>query len=75
MTTQNILINIKKLTNCYNIVLYICVRLHNIIIIFIYVILNQTLHFIFYLILSTISITFIQNLAKIYLYIYEISYI
>ena len=44
-------------------------RLHNIIIIFIYVILNQILKFIFYLILSTISITFIQNLAKIYLHI------
>ena len=46
--TQNILINKKNiLTTCYNIVLYICMRLQNIIVIFIYVILNQTLQFVF----------------------------
>ena len=57
MMTQNILINISKiLTSCYNIVLYICMRLQNIIVIFIYVSLNQTLYFIFYLILRTIYI-------------------
>ena len=48
MMTQNILINKNKvLTNCYNIVLYICMRLQNIIVIFIYVILNQIIQFIF----------------------------
>ena len=44
-------------------------RFDNIIIILIYVILNQTLQFIFYLILSAISVTFIQILTKIYLHI------
>ena len=41
--TQNILIIKNKiLTNFYNIILYICKRLQNIIVIFIYIILNQT---------------------------------
>ena len=67
--TQNILINKNKiLTNCYNKILYICMTLKNIIIKLIYVILNQTLQFSFYLIQSTIRITLYIILLK-YVYI------
>ena len=69
MMAQNILINKNKiLTSCYNIVLYICMRFQNIIVIFIYVISNQILQFIFYLVLSTIYIKLYIILQK-YIYI------